>query len=150
MEVTIDKCVLAGNDVSKATLDDGVCKATDGGDSWVVITALDRCGTSFNLDSASQGTSTRYLDQTNGIISGWLLKYIRNAANSGQWSRHVSVGLVFQYETEIDDISAERTVIGGNVSTGLNGNGALDFALTYDTKINEGKLLQYGYRVKLY
>ena len=57
-----------------------------------------------------------------------------------------SVGLDFQcqYETEIDDISAERTVIGGHVSTGLNGNGALDFALTfytdsnYDTEINEG------------
>ena len=57
MEVTIDKCVLAGNDVAKATLDDGVCGATDDGDNWLVSTALDGCGTSFNLDDASQGTS---------------------------------------------------------------------------------------------
>ena len=64
-----------------------------------------------------------------------------------------SVGLDFQcqYETEIDDISAERTVIGGHVSTGLNGSGALDFALTfftdsnYNTEINEGIFINIYY-----
>jgi len=139
MEITIDKCVLAGNDVSKATLDDGVCKATDGGDNWIVTTALDGCGTSFNLDSASQVvdfSNTFAMPPT--VVNGLVM------------SRSVGLDFQCQYETEIDDISAERTVIGGHVSTGLNGNGALDFALTfytdsnYDTEINEDSTILVG------
>ena len=66
-----------------------------------------------------------------------------------------SVGLDFQcqYETEIDDISAERTVIGGSVSTGLHGSGALDFKLpfytdsNYDKEIDEGSTILDGEKI---
>ena len=54
MTVVVDKCVLEGNDVSTATLEDDVCGATEDGDNWIISTKLDECGTAFNLDSESQ------------------------------------------------------------------------------------------------
>ena len=54
MSVTVAKCVLDGNDVAGATLVDGVCAATESGDDWIIETALDGCGTTFNLDAESQ------------------------------------------------------------------------------------------------
>ena len=52
--VSIDKCVLGDQDVSKATLADGTCKAKLEGDQWIIKTDLDDCGTEFSVDTASE------------------------------------------------------------------------------------------------
>ena len=65
-------------------------------------------------------------------------------------SRSFGLDMTCQYETSIDDISANRTVIGGSVTSGLSGSGALAFDLTfytdssYDTEIEEDSTILVG------
>lgn len=142
MNLEIAKCVLEGNDVSQSTLADGVCAPTDGGDKWVVNTDLDQCGTTFNLDS-----DTQVIDFSNA------LSLPPTVVNGLVMSRSFGLDFTCEYATEIDDISAERTVIGGSVTTGLTGSGALEFSLTfftdsaYDTAIEADSTIVVGEKI---
>jgi len=139
MNVTIDQCVLQGQDVSKATLDDGKCTAKLEGNNWVINTDLDGCGTDFKIDDDSE-----IIDFKNALTMAPEIK------NGLVMSRQLSLDFQCRYDTSIDDISAERTIVGGSISSGLSGSGGLSFDLTfftdseYDTPIDEDTRVLVG------
>jgi len=145
MNVTIDQCVLQGQDVSMATLDDGKCTAKLEGNNWVINTDLDGCGTEFNLDNDSE-----IIDFKNALTMAPEIKH------GLVMTRQVSLDFQCRYDTSIDDISAERTIIGGSISSGLSGSGGLTFDLTFftgsdyatpideDTRVLVGEKLYYN------
>jgi len=126
MTLSVDKCVLASADDMK--LLDPSCKPELNDDKYDVSTGLDSCGTTFELDADSQiVTFTNQLIAPPEIVNGLIM------------SRSTAMEFECQYGTAYDDVSNNRTVIGGKVVTsasaqkGTFGTGSLGFSLNFYT-----------------
>lgn len=143
MSLDISECVLEDNSGFK--LDDDVCKPTLTDGVWSVTSDLDGCGTEFDLDDDSQiitfsNKLTAAPEINNGIIM----------------SRSLGMDFECQYGTTYDDVSNNRTIMGGTVDIfagtqeGTFGTGSLGFALNfytasdYETLVDKDSLIMVG------
>jgi len=126
MTLSISECVIEDN--SGFELLDSSCAPTLDNGIWSVSTDLDSCGTTLELDADSQMvTFTNQLHAAPEIKNGLIM------------SRSLAMEFECQYGTTYDDVSNNRTVIGGHIITsatsqkGTFGKGSLGFSLNFYT-----------------
>lgn len=126
MKLSINECVIEDN--TGFELLDSSCTPTLSSGVWEVDTGLDGCGTTFELDSDSQMvTFSNQLQAAPEIQNGLIM------------SRSLAMAFECQYGTAYDDVSNNRTILGGHVVSsataqkGTFGKGSLGFSLNFYT-----------------